>query len=202
MPNAYENRIRPRSGVTSFSAPVARREDGKYEVQPNDSYWTISERLYGSGAYFKALAEHNRGKGLGEEKLRPGDLVLAPAVEELEKSYPDLCPKPGRREARAEPGPGAQRRQRPAVPQRPNLHRGRGGHPVQHRPLRVGQGLAVGGNLRVEPARVGQRLQLSHARHSTGPSGQRKARHVNAASGGRISAVGRWRRQIGLDRHW
>ena len=28
------------------------RNDGSYEVQPNDSYWTISEKVYGSGAYF------------------------------------------------------------------------------------------------------------------------------------------------------
>lgn len=78
---------------------VARRDDGKYEVQPNDSYWTISERLYGTGAYFKALAEQNRGNGSADERLRPGELIVAPTVAELEKSFPDLCPKPSRREA-------------------------------------------------------------------------------------------------------
>ena len=76
-----------------------RRDDGKYEVQPNDSYWTISERLYGTNAYFKALAAHNRDKGKSEETLRPGDLILAPTVAQLEQSYPDLCPKPSHREA-------------------------------------------------------------------------------------------------------
>jgi nucleoid-associated protein YgaU len=76
-----------------------RRDDGKYEVQPNDSYWTISEKLYGTGAYFKALAQHNRGKQWDDDRLQPGVLILAPAVAELEKSYPDLCPKPSRREA-------------------------------------------------------------------------------------------------------
>jgi nucleoid-associated protein YgaU len=79
--------------------PAPRRDDGKYEVQPNDSYWTISERLYGMGVYFKALAQHNRGKNEGDERLQPGQLILAPTLAELEKSYPDLCPKPSRREA-------------------------------------------------------------------------------------------------------
>lgn len=80
-------------------SPAPQRGDGKYEVQPNDSYWTISEQLYGSGAYFKALAEHNRGNGKSEEQLQPGTLISAPSVAELEKSYPDLCPKASRREA-------------------------------------------------------------------------------------------------------
>jgi nucleoid-associated protein YgaU len=85
--------------MSSLSNPPAPREDGKYEVQPNDSYWTISERLYGSNAYFKALTAHNRDKGKSEETLRPGDLILAPPVAQLEQLYPDLCPKPNHRDA-------------------------------------------------------------------------------------------------------
>lgn len=92
--NGFESR---RAAVPRSPAP--QRNDGKYEVQPNDSYWTISEQVYGSGAYFKALAEHNRNKGRSEDQLKPGDLIMAPAVAELETSYPDLCPKASRREA-------------------------------------------------------------------------------------------------------
>jgi nucleoid-associated protein YgaU len=87
-----------RGRISSFNSTPAPRADGKYEVQPNDSYWAISEKLYGSGAYFKALAELNRGKGAGEDLLRPGELISAPAVAQLEQSYPDLCPKPNHRE--------------------------------------------------------------------------------------------------------
>lgn len=79
--------------------PPPSRDDGKYEVQPNDSYWIISERLYGVGAYFKALAQHNQGRGMNDEQLQPGTLILAPSVAELEKQYPDLCPKATRRDA-------------------------------------------------------------------------------------------------------
>lgn len=76
-----------------------RREDGTYEVQPNDNYWTISEKLYGTGAYFRALAEHNRSKTARVDRLQPGLAIAAPPVTQLEQSYPDLCPKPNRREA-------------------------------------------------------------------------------------------------------
>ncbi len=75
------------------------RDDGKAEVQPNDSYWTLSERLYGTGAYFKALDQFNRHAGASDEALKPGELILAPPLAELEKSYPELCPKAERREA-------------------------------------------------------------------------------------------------------
>ncbi len=95
----YDNNAsRRRDGSRSFGAPPPLRADGKYEVQPLDSFWKISGKLYGTGAYFKALAEHNRDKVDDEGRLQPGDLVLTPTVEQLEKSYPDLCPKPSRRE--------------------------------------------------------------------------------------------------------
>ncbi len=86
-----------------FERPYAgqdlRNAEGDYEVQPNDSYWVISQKLYGSGAYFKALAEHNRSKVPREDRLDVGEVISAPSVVELEKAYPGLCPKPSRREA-------------------------------------------------------------------------------------------------------
>ncbi len=76
-----------------------RSADGTYEVRPNDSYWTISQRLYGTGAFFKALAQHNRLKHPHADRLRVGDTILAPTEEELTDWYPDLCPRPEHREA-------------------------------------------------------------------------------------------------------
>ena len=76
-----------------------RREDGTYAVGPNDSYWVISEKLYGSGAYFKALAEHNRKKYPDEDKLKVGDVIAAPTKAELVQTYADLCPKESHVEA-------------------------------------------------------------------------------------------------------
>jgi nucleoid-associated protein YgaU len=90
---------RPASSGSQYTTRDGRRDDGTYEVQPNDNYWLISEKLYGTGAYFKALAEHNRRKSARDERLQVGDVIVTPDVAQLEKSYPDLCPKPSRREA-------------------------------------------------------------------------------------------------------
>lgn len=103
------SRLSPIPGRTSaadnfsgFPSPPAsdqfRRQSGAYQVQPNDSYWVISERLYGTGAYFKALAEHNRHKVPREDQLEVGDVISAPDLAELEQTYPGLCPKASRRE--------------------------------------------------------------------------------------------------------
>ena len=52
-------------------SPV-RRDDGTYKVRPNDNFWSISEKLYGTGAYFKALAEANRDRSSRDDHLRVG----------------------------------------------------------------------------------------------------------------------------------
>ncbi len=100
-PATYAPDNSPRTGGEDrdrFAARNPLRGDGSYEVQPNDSYWTISERVYGSGAYFRALAERNRGKAARPDRLPPGLVISTPAVAQLEKEYPDLCPRPNRRE--------------------------------------------------------------------------------------------------------
>jgi nucleoid-associated protein YgaU len=84
----------PRPGDDS-----ARRPDGTYVVLPNENYWTISQRLFGTGAYFQALEQHNRSKYPRADKLQAGDVIAAPTAAELEKLYPQLCPTPTHREA-------------------------------------------------------------------------------------------------------
>jgi nucleoid-associated protein YgaU len=69
-------------------------ENGKYTVAPNDNYWIIAEKVYGNGAYFKALFEHNRARHPRSEKLQVGDVLDAPSVGLLADRYPDLCPRP------------------------------------------------------------------------------------------------------------
>lgn len=98
--NSYgRNDLRDPPPQPRHRPPTQRREDGKYEIQPSDSYWTISERLYGSGSYYKALAEHNRAQIASEDQLKPGDVIDAPPLAQLEQTYPSLCPKPERRES-------------------------------------------------------------------------------------------------------
>jgi nucleoid-associated protein YgaU len=96
--SAYDRDDQPRYSGPSYGNRPPRRDDGKYEIQPNDNYSTISERCYGTNAYFKALAEHNRNKFANANYLHPGELISTPPVAELEKLYPDLCPNASRRD--------------------------------------------------------------------------------------------------------
>lgn len=86
--------------VQHYTSGNSSGKAGTYLVQPNDSYWVISERLYGTGAYFRALAQHNRATIPDENRLQVGQQILAPDASELEKAYPDLCPKLAHRKAR------------------------------------------------------------------------------------------------------
>ncbi len=69
-------------------------ENGKYIVAPNDNYWIIAEKVYGNGAYFKALFEHNRSRHPRSDKLQVGDVLDAPPAATLADRYPDICPRP------------------------------------------------------------------------------------------------------------
>jgi nucleoid-associated protein YgaU len=91
----------PNPGVTGQRdlAASASRPKGTYLVQPNDNYWRISEKVYGTASYFKALAHHNRAKIANDLELQPGDVVMVPDASELYEAYPDLCPKPANLEA-------------------------------------------------------------------------------------------------------
>jgi nucleoid-associated protein YgaU len=95
----------PAATADSANAPPGphndrgRRDDGTYEVQPNDNFWIIAQKIYNNGAFYKALAEANRLKTAQSDKLTPGQIISAPPAAELRKNYPDLCPRPGRREA-------------------------------------------------------------------------------------------------------
>jgi nucleoid-associated protein YgaU len=67
-----------------------------YPVAANDTYWTIAKEAYGSGAYFKAIYEHNRRRLNNASALRPGMQLTLPDKATLERLYPTLCPRPQR----------------------------------------------------------------------------------------------------------
>ena len=69
---------------------------GTYQVGPNDTFWTISQKVYGSGSFFKALARSNSAKYPRPDKLAVGDVVETPSQRDLMQQYPELCPKPRR----------------------------------------------------------------------------------------------------------
>jgi nucleoid-associated protein YgaU len=59
-------------------------------VQPNENYWKISKRAYGTARYFSALALYNQHRISDPKKMRPGMKVLIPEAEVLEARYPEL----------------------------------------------------------------------------------------------------------------
>lgn len=89
---------RPGAGSSAPAEPLPAAEapamaDGKYTVQPNDSMWLISEKVYGTGGYFKALSEFNRTRLPRADRLTVGAVLVVPPVTTLEQNYPHLCPK-------------------------------------------------------------------------------------------------------------
>lgn len=56
-----------------------------------DSYWTIAERAYGSGQYFRAIHGFLQSQGL-EGKLEPGMELILPPFAELSEQFHDLMP--------------------------------------------------------------------------------------------------------------
>lgn len=80
------------NAVTEKHVPQ-RENTGKYYVEPGDSFWIISKKVYGNGGFFKALQEHNRARILTPSDLQVGDEVLTPSIAELRDLYSGLCPK-------------------------------------------------------------------------------------------------------------
>jgi nucleoid-associated protein YgaU len=78
------------SGAQSLEAGGG---DRSYRVEANDNFWRISQKVYGTGAYFKALREYNRQRYAGEQVMNVGDEVTVPALDTLRQSFPALCPK-------------------------------------------------------------------------------------------------------------
>jgi nucleoid-associated protein YgaU len=91
---AYAAAANPGSPQSAADHPAG---EGTYIVQPNDNYWIISQNVYGTGAFFQALAEHNREIHEDPNRLRLGETISVPGIEQLEKLYPDLCPRPEHR---------------------------------------------------------------------------------------------------------
>lgn len=85
--------------------PPAGRTDF-FTVGEKDTYWSISQRVYGSPAYFQALTEFNRSRIRDPRRLRPGMTVLTPPVEELQARYPKLIAKGGTAPAEGTARPG------------------------------------------------------------------------------------------------
>lgn len=95
-PDAWRGRAPAAAPLTADASEAAPLpiENGMYTVQPGDSLWTVSEAVYGTGGYFKALAAHNRASLPKSDKLTVGSQLSVPPVEDLQRDFPSLCPRP------------------------------------------------------------------------------------------------------------
>ena len=65
---------------------------GEYIVRPNDNYWRISRKVYGTARYFAALAKHNEATIPDPRNMKPGIKISTPSKEQLEQQYGNLLP--------------------------------------------------------------------------------------------------------------
>jgi nucleoid-associated protein YgaU len=74
--------------------PVGTTSDSGdyYVVQPQDNFWTISRKKYGTSRYFHALAELNKSRIPDPGRMRPGMKVSTPPAEMLEERYGQFMP--------------------------------------------------------------------------------------------------------------
>lgn len=75
------------SAPPNRSASPVMHSGEAYVVQPSDSFWTISKRVYGTGRYFRALAKHNESTIGDPEKLRPNMMIATPPAADLDRLY-------------------------------------------------------------------------------------------------------------------
>lgn len=73
--------------------PTVRATAATYVTQANDSLWNVSLARYGSGEYYKALFQHNRVRIHRPDRIEPGIVIETPDLQELQKLYPNLCPR-------------------------------------------------------------------------------------------------------------
>ena len=64
-----------------------------YNIEPNDNFWTISRKKYGTGRYFMALSQHNLKVIPDPKRMKPGVTIATPPAAELERTYSTLIPQ-------------------------------------------------------------------------------------------------------------
>lgn len=73
--------------IQTMSAPLS---GDTYIVQPNDNFWEISKKVYGTGKYFSALQRYNADVVSDPGRMKPGIKIATPPAEELKARFPQL----------------------------------------------------------------------------------------------------------------
>lgn len=79
-------------GVSGEKDEMSIQKDVCYKVVSGDSYWSISEKFYGTGAYFRALAQYNTVVMGAQNEKQNATEVFIPDVTFLRRCYASLCP--------------------------------------------------------------------------------------------------------------
>ncbi len=61
-----------------------------YRVQPNDSLYTIAQKLYGDGRVYRRIYEANRNNVPDQDSLRVGQVLVIPQVSPTGSHYREL----------------------------------------------------------------------------------------------------------------
>lgn len=70
-------------------APTAAAD---YVARPGDSWWTLAERVYGDGRFYRALFAWNRALD-PRVSLVPGTALQLPPADSLKTAWPALVPR-------------------------------------------------------------------------------------------------------------
>jgi nucleoid-associated protein YgaU len=65
----------------------SRVEPNLHVVERGDNFWTISRQYWGSGRYYKALWKANSDKYPDINVLHVNDVIVIPAIEDLDPAY-------------------------------------------------------------------------------------------------------------------
>src|SRR5262249_28997639 len=105
------------SGADKSAQPRAashmeRVEATEHLVERGENYWTISRQYWGSGRYYRALWKANEAKHPDIKDLRVGDVIIVPAVEDLDPNLILPASTDARSISLAAAGPSRQLNQR------------------------------------------------------------------------------------------
>ena len=94
-PVASDVLLPPAQPATPPAALASIVAGASYTVQAGDSWWSLAERAYGDGRFYRALFAWNRVLD-PRVSLAAGTPLEIPPLPKLEAAWPKLMPTPGR----------------------------------------------------------------------------------------------------------
>jgi len=91
VPQPVDRRPAPRGNFDPSAEPLVENS-GEYVIRPNDNYWRISRKVYGTARYFEALRKHNENVIPNPKNMKVGARISTPSKDLLEQQYQDLLP--------------------------------------------------------------------------------------------------------------